>query len=168
MILAKSRRARMVTATTSHVRCKRLTRRQGCSAHRARRSLHETGFTLTELIVTIGLLAVLLALLFPALVKVRAAQRSTACTANLRQIGTAFHIYAQDNAFRLPVPALANRSWEQMLGPYCKGTFVCPADRELATIVGSSYDWRDTGIAHTTLAGRSVAETLRPSAIIAF
>ena len=126
------------------------------------------GFTLTELIIAIGILAVLLALLFPALVKVRAAQRATACTASLRQIGTAFHLYAQDNSFRLPVPGLANRSWEQMLSQYCKGTFVCPADRELATVVGSSYDWRDTGIAMTTLAGRSVAETLRPSAIIAF
>jgi prepilin-type N-terminal cleavage/methylation domain-containing protein len=159
----------MFTPTTSHARCKRPAQRPGrricCANCRSRSRL---AFTLIELIIALGVIAVLLALLFPAVVKVRATQRSTACTANLRQIGTAFHLYAQDNSFRLPVPALANRSWEQMLSPYCKGAFVCPADGELATVVGSSYDWRDTGIAHTTLAGRSVAETLRPSTIIAF
>lgn len=126
------------------------------------------GFTVTELIVAIAIIAILLALLFPALLKVRSAQRGTTCISNLRQISVAFHLYAQDNAFRLPQPATANRSWEQMLSPYCRGTFVCPADDELATVVGSSYDWRDTGIAGTTLAGRSVAELVRTNAIITF
>jgi type II secretory pathway pseudopilin PulG len=129
---------------------------------------HHRAFTITELCIAVGIIAILLALLFPALVKARSAQRSTACIANLRQIGTAFQLYAQDNSFRMPVPALANKSWEQMLAPYCRGAFVCPADEELATVVGSSYDWRDTGIAQSTLAGRSIAETLRPSGIIAF
>src|SRR3954454_19102186 len=55
------------------------------------------GFTLTELIVAIAIIAVLLALLFPALVKVRSAQRGTTCISNLRQISAAFHLYAQDN-----------------------------------------------------------------------
>ena len=131
-------------------------------------SCRASAFTITELVVTIGIIAVLLALLFPALVKARSAQRSTACIANLRQISSALQMYAQDNAFRMPVPALANKSWEQMLSPYCRGTFVCPADEELATVVGSSYDWRDTGIAQSTLAGRSIAENMRPSAIVAF
>lgn len=126
------------------------------------------GFTITELVVAIAIIAILLALLFPALVKVRSAQRGTACIANLRQISAAFQLYAQDNAFRLPQPAMANRSWEQMLSPYVRNKFVCPADDELATVVGSSYDWRDTGIASTTLAGRSLAEALRTNAIMTF
>jgi prepilin-type N-terminal cleavage/methylation domain-containing protein len=135
---------------------------------RRRRVRQAAGFTITELLVVIGILAILLAILFPALAKVRSAQRGTACIANLRQIGSALHLYAQDNALRLPAPALANKSWEQMLSPYCRGSFVCPADEELATVVGSSYDWRDTGLMQTTLAGRSVAENLRLNAIIAF
>jgi len=126
------------------------------------------GFTITELIVAIAIIAILLALLFPALVKVRSAQRGTACIANLRQINAAFHMYAQDNAFRFPQPATANRSWEQMLSPYVRGKFVCPADDELAIVVGSSYDWRDTGVTNTTLAGRSLAENVRTNAILTF
>jgi prepilin-type N-terminal cleavage/methylation domain-containing protein len=126
------------------------------------------GFTVTELIVAIAIIAILLALLFPALIKVRSAQRGTACFSNLRQISAAFHLYAQDNSYRLPQPATANRSWEQMLSPYLRGKFLCPADDELAIVVGSSYDWRDTGIASTTLAGRSLAETLRTNAILTF
>ncbi|CAN5550029.1 hypothetical protein BH09PLA1_BH09PLA1_35820 [soil metagenome] len=125
-------------------------------------------FTITEVLVVVAILAILLALLFPALMKVRSAQRGTTCIANLRQIATAFHLYAQDNSFRLPQPATANRSWEQMLSPYLRGQFVCPADQELAPVVGSSYDWRDTGISSTTLAGRSVAESMRTNAIILF
>jgi prepilin-type N-terminal cleavage/methylation domain-containing protein len=157
----------MFAAHIPHARRLRIGR-DSDAARRAGGSPTPTGFTITELLVALAIIAILLALLFPALVRVRSAQRGAACIANLRQISTAFHLYAQDNRFRLPVPALANRSWEQMLSPYCKGTFVCPADQELATVVGSSYDWRDTGISTTTLAGRSIAENLRTDAIITF
>ena len=55
-----------------------------------------------------------------------------------------------------------------MLAGYCRDNFVCPADNELAPIVGSSYDWRDTADASTTLAGRVITDCGRPSLIIAF
>src|SRR5262245_35668034 len=60
------------------------------------------GFTLTELMVVVGLIAVLISLLLPALGKAKAAANATACLANLKQLGTAWTIYVTENRGRLP------------------------------------------------------------------
>jgi prepilin-type N-terminal cleavage/methylation domain-containing protein/prepilin-type processing-associated H-X9-DG protein len=54
-------------------------------------------FSLIELIVVIGIIGVLLALLLPTLANARAAARVVACQSNLRQLGQALFIYANDN-----------------------------------------------------------------------
>jgi prepilin-type N-terminal cleavage/methylation domain-containing protein len=126
------------------------------------------GFTLTELLVTLAIIAVLFAIVVPTVARVRRAQQSAACLATLRQIGEAFSLYAHDNQMRLPDPGVANLSWEQMLARYHTAPYACPADSELFPTLGSSYDWRDTGNQSTTLAGRAVADITRPSAALAF
>ncbi len=59
-------------------------------------------FTLIELLVVIAIIAILAALLLPALATAKQAGRRAACASNLRQIGIAISAYAQENEGRIP------------------------------------------------------------------
>ena len=59
------------------------------------------GFTLVELMVIVGIIAVLAGLLLPALNKARALAQRTACLSNLRQLGLSWTLYSGDNDGRL-------------------------------------------------------------------
>jgi prepilin-type N-terminal cleavage/methylation domain-containing protein/prepilin-type processing-associated H-X9-DG protein len=60
------------------------------------RRLHRSGFTLIELLVVIAIIAILAAILFPVFAQAREKARQSACISNLKQVGLAAVMYAQD------------------------------------------------------------------------
>jgi prepilin-type N-terminal cleavage/methylation domain-containing protein/prepilin-type processing-associated H-X9-DG protein len=67
------------------------------------------GFTLVELLVVIGIIAVLIALLLPSLNRAREHARRTACLSNLRQLASAMIMYNNENKGRFPAAGTAQQ-----------------------------------------------------------
>jgi prepilin-type N-terminal cleavage/methylation domain-containing protein/prepilin-type processing-associated H-X9-DG protein len=97
------------------------------------------GFTLIELLVVIAIIAILAAILFPVFAQAREAARKSSCTSNLKQIGNAWMMYAQDYDERTnintwnPNDGTGNtciRNFGVRLQPYLKNYQVlrCPSD----------------------------------------
>lgn len=99
--------------------------------------MKRAAFTLTELLVVIGILALLAAILLPVFFSARSKSRTASCAANLRQIGVALQSYVSDYDGTYPPTSQLvftnNMSlsdgvdWRDLLLPYINGNFpVCP------------------------------------------
>src|SRR5262245_53933461 len=83
-------------------------------------------FTLVELLVVIGIIALLIAVLLPALNKARESARQVQCLSNMKQISTALIMYTSENQGR--IPGRAPQSGPNMTptgGNFTQGTNTC-------------------------------------------
>ena len=93
-------------------------------------------FTLIELLVVIAIIALLLAVIVPALKNAKMAAKRLVSSNNMRQIGIAINLYADDNRGYFPQTThtvSADRSWVHTLSTYLSDVDevrICPADPE--------------------------------------
>jgi prepilin-type N-terminal cleavage/methylation domain-containing protein/prepilin-type processing-associated H-X9-DG protein len=100
------------------------------------------GFTLIELLVVIAIIALLLAILLPALQRVRNQAQSVVCQANLKQWGTILAIYNEDNDGRMP----SNFLW------FLRGSYLRENDPDKPPVYN---EFQTKGIACCPMAVRS-------------
>jgi prepilin-type N-terminal cleavage/methylation domain-containing protein/prepilin-type processing-associated H-X9-DG protein len=99
-------------------------------------SLKRNAFTLIELLVVIAIIAILAAILFPVFAQAREAARKASCQSNLKQMGNAWIMYAQDYDETVNINTWngggfwENQIFNERLQPYVKNyqVFHCPSD----------------------------------------
>lgn len=97
-----------------------------------------SAFTLIELLVVIAIIATLAAVLLPVMGRVQDEARSNKCLSQLRQLGMAARLFANDHDMSLPVTVHQRRaggkSWTLSLQEYAGGKIIfrCPCDEDKA------------------------------------
>jgi prepilin-type N-terminal cleavage/methylation domain-containing protein/prepilin-type processing-associated H-X9-DG protein len=141
------------------------------------------GFTLIELLVVIAIIAILAAILLPALASAKQKAWKTSCTSNLHQIGLSLRMFADDNSELYPesgndihwgtIDAVTQKaSWMEQMLSYAGSTNVynCPGNVQLPLNMRGPFDYfnGDRAAFIVTGADASVKSTaiLFPSAFV--
>jgi prepilin-type N-terminal cleavage/methylation domain-containing protein/prepilin-type processing-associated H-X9-DG protein len=95
------------------------------------------GFTLVELLVVIGIIAILIAMLMPALQRARSAAVMVQCMSNQRQVAMGILQYSIDNHNTLPPAGASSPGWV--------GSYMWYSGKYVGKYIGNQYGFRDDG-----------------------
>ncbi len=137
---------------------------------------HREAFTLIELLVVIAIIAILAAILFPVFAQAREKARQTSCTSNLKQLGTAMMMYAQDYDESYPSNWYADTGhWANVVLPYLGqgkqlwtgGIMICPSAAYKGWSYSMSLSLNRWDSQRNAWVGQSMASVTRPAEVVA-